>query len=138
MNLSIITADVPSVSRFLSELQTGRGTRIPEPRYELNDSNYRRQNYKLSDQSSKNRFRPDDGSTVSNRIYADPKSSEYKEKRTPSKRRNQNREQANGRPAEANEGVTQSWEISYEVEERNEDVSLRSDHSTADLRSQRS
>jgi hypothetical protein len=135
MNLSIITADIPSVSSFLSKLQTGRGTRIPEPRYEINDSNYPPQNYKLSDQSSKNQFRPEDGSKVSNRIYADPRISENKEKsKTPSKRRNDHREGANGHPTEANEGVMQSWEISYEVEERHEDVSLRSDRSTADLK----
>jgi hypothetical protein len=135
MNLSIITADIPSVSSFLSKLQTGRGTRIPEPRYKINDSNYPPQKYKLSDQSSKNRFRPDDGSKVSNRIYADPRISENKEKwRTSSKRRKDHSEGANGHPTEANEGVMQSWEISYEVEERSEDVSLRSDHSTAYLK----
>ena len=37
MNLSIITANIPSLHRFFSELQVARGTLITIPRYDLHN-----------------------------------------------------------------------------------------------------
>lgn len=108
MNLSVITAGLPSLHRFLSDLQTGlMGTQILE-QHELSTS---RQDYKFSNKSGRSATYPvgigsKSGAMISNKIFSD----------TNTRKRGGDGEDSTSSLTNDG-GVTQTWEFSQEVED---------------------
>jgi hypothetical protein len=140
MNLSMMTAVLPSLCRFFSELQMGRGTRLGGAHhYENYDSGDGP--YPLSDLSHIKREDFVGGTlpTVTNRISAG-RASENSAGDSDTLHTGGGRENLDGggnsqRQRPPPHGVLQTWEISYEVErDDDEDAAGPSNDSQTALR----
>ena len=127
MNLSVITAAIPSLHRFLNDLQHGAlGTRITENQYELSMGN----NHGLSDRfglSKSDSSREDpksqhslhhSGSRLSNRIFSDHATKSANRSRPTERTQDRQIPEEKSTSSLTNNGVTQTWEISIEVENK--------------------
>jgi hypothetical protein len=127
MNFSVITAAIPSLHRFLNDLQHGAlGTRITEHQYELSvgSSNGLSGRFGLSktgasrDIKSQPSLQPS-GSKLSSRIFSDHDcKSANRGRKTEKKGDDYSPEENSTSSLRNNNGVMQTWEISIEVENK--------------------
>jgi hypothetical protein len=127
MNLSVITAAIPSLHRFLNDLQHGAlGTRITEHQYELSlgssnglSGRFGRPKTGASrDTKSQPSLQPS-GSKLSSRIFSDHDTKSANRSRKTEKREDRHTPEENSTSSLTNNnGVMQTWEISIEVENK--------------------
>lgn len=128
MNLSIITAAIPSLHRFLNDLQHGAiGVRITEHQYELSQGSSNGLSGKFqrskSGASQKNPRSQGSlnaaGSKLSSRIFSDHVTKSANRARANEKKQDRRMPEENSTSSLTNNGVMQTWEISIEVENKN-------------------